>query len=185
VGVVAVKKKTCKLCSKKFTPKRSTTEKVCSLKCAIELARKQRSEAEIKAHRAKRRAFKANDRAHQLKQAQKAVNAFVRERDKNLPCISCGTTDPNIQYAAGHYRTRGGAPHLALSARNIHKQCNRRCNMGLSGNIIGFRQGLVARYGEDFVLSIERDDTTRKHTVSELQKIRAYYSKLLKRIKGD
>ena len=39
-----------------------------------------------------------------IKQAQQAVNAFIRETpDRDLPCISCGTLT-SAQWDAGHYR---------------------------------------------------------------------------------
>ena len=39
------------------------------------------------------------------------VNAFIRERDRDLPCISCGTLT-SAQWDAGHYRTTAAAPQV-------------------------------------------------------------------------
>lgn len=50
-------------------------------------------------------------------------------------CISCGTTNPNIQYAAGHFRTTKAAGNLRFNEDNVHTQCNYRCNSVLAGNI--------------------------------------------------
>ena len=76
-------------------------------------------------------------RAEWLKEAQSEVNRYVRLRDKDLPCISCGRFH-NGQYHAGHYRTVGSAPELRFELSNIHKQCA-PCNNHLSGNIVNYR----------------------------------------------
>ena len=91
-----------------------------------------------------------------LKDAQDIFNAHIRERDRELGCISCGG---HIQHA-GHYFSQGnhsairfGLPHT-LAYHNTNGQCI-RCNMHLHGNLIKYRQGLVKRYGEDYVKRLE------------------------------
>jgi len=54
---------------------------------------------------------------------------------------------------------------------NAHiRQCI-RCNMYLSGNLIKYRQGLVKRYGEEFVLRLEEEaeQRTKKWSRDELE----------------
>lgn len=101
--------------------------------------------------------------------AQKAVNEFIRERDYGKPCISCKAPWEQT-FQAGHFRSRGAAPQLALDRRNIAGQCV-RCNLHLHGNPLGFRSGLWERYGEDHVLAIESENETLKLTREELQQI--------------
>lgn len=81
-----------------------------------------------------------------LKKLEEEVNAFVRERDKNLPCISCGKYRES--YNAGHYYSVGGHPNVRFNLDNIHKQCV-YCNLHLSGNIRPYRENLLLKIGED------------------------------------
>lgn len=101
--------------------------------------------------------------------AQKETNALVLLRDKDLPCISCGRFHSEVWHA-GHYRSRGSAPHLALDLRNIHKQCP-QCNMHLHGNLIEYRKGLVKKMGESFVMELECDQASRKYTKHDMEVI--------------
>src|SRR3954468_4490237 len=131
---------TCEACGKTFR-RFSSFQRVCRTPvCANRIVkmdkRKDRDDT-----RARRLALKS--RSEWLDEVQKAVNAYVRERDKGLPCISCETPwEPAFQ--AGHFRSRGACPELRFDLDNIHGQCV-RCNMHLSGNLLGYRQGLISR----------------------------------------
>jgi hypothetical protein len=61
-----------------------------------------------------------------IKQAQHAFNEFIRYRDRDFPCISCGRHHDG-QYHAGHFRTTGASPELRFDEDNCHKQCS-ACN---------------------------------------------------------
>lgn len=108
-----------------------------------------------------------------LKKAQTVFNAHVRERDKDLGCISCGA---EVQQA-GHYFSQGnhsalrfGLPH-SFAYMNTNGQCI-KCNMYLHGNLIRYRQGLVNKYGEDEVLRLEEEadnNRTKKWSRDELE----------------
>lgn len=114
-------------------------------------------------------------------EAQAAVNAFVRERDRDLPCISCGRMHQG-QNHAGHYRSRGAAKHLALEPGNIFKQCQ-PCNVHLHGNLIAYRLGFIARAGLAAVEAIESDNTPRHHSIDDLKAIKTKYVELTKQLK--
>lgn len=117
------------------------------------------------------------------REAQAAVNAYVRERDRDLPCVSCGRHHEG-QYHAGHYLSRGAHPHLAYVENNLAKQCM-PCNVHLSGNQIKFRAGLVARIGLEAVEALEADQTPRKHTIEELREIRDTYRRRVREMKKE
>ncbi len=85
-----------------------------------------------------------------LKKAQDVFNCWIRNRDKDKGCISCG----GIVNQAGHYFSQGHHSALRYNEINNNGQCI-RCNMFLSGNLIRYRQGLVKRYGEQKVLMLE------------------------------
>lgn len=118
-----------------------------------------------------------------MKEAQAAVNAYVRERDRDLPCISCGRFHQG-QWHAGHYLSRGAHPELALDERNLAKQCQ-PCNTHLSGNQLEYRKGLIARYGIDHVEWLEGPHEAKKYTIDDLKAIRDEYKQKLKAIKKD
>lgn len=88
----------------------------------------------------------------QLKsKAQSIFNKWIRERDKELPCISCGTGKPE---QAGHFYSAGHYNHMRFLENNTHGQCI-RCNHFLSGNLIGYRKGLEKRIGKERVLELD------------------------------
>jgi hypothetical protein len=141
-----------------------------------------------KAFRRKKQEFYENDYRHQFKLTLEAAKALCRVLDIGKPCISCGTR-ADIQYAAGHYKSAGAHPELALDLRNLHRQCNRNCNCGLSGNIsgtkttAGYRAGLQAAYGEELVAYLEKYHAPRKFSCRELMDLRQTYHAEVRRLK--
>lgn len=149
---------------------------------ALKKAEQRRREKEKKERIAlKVRKINAKPKTYWIKQAQQAVNAFVRARDSNLPCVSCGTTSA-AQWDAGHYRTTAAAPQFRFDPRQIHKQCS-VCNQHKSGNIVPYRVELIKRIGIETVEAIENNHERRSYTVEELKGIRDYYRLELKRLK--
>lgn len=199
------RKKKCKQCLKQFQPIRPI-QPCCQYKCelayAIEHAKKKdddrqlqerkRIKKEARDARKATKAYKDNHYPTQFKMTKETVQRWAGGvRDAGLPCISCGTT-ADVQYCGGHCRTAGGNPELALDTRNIHRQCNKRCNCELSGNIHGamnthgYIVGLVERYGQDYVDWINGPHEAKKYTCDQLREIRAYYAKLTRdKIKTD
>jgi hypothetical protein len=160
-------------------------------KVAAKLAQK-RAKAERIAARENRKVIRLKreslkTRRDYIKEAQLVVNAYVRERDKNEACISCGCSLESVSvgggFDAGHYRSRGACQHLRFDERNIHGQC-KRCNRWLNGNVANFRIGLVDRFGDNFVEAIEADNQTRKHSIEELKDIIAVYREKTRMLKS-
>lgn len=178
--------KKCRVCRETFTP-RKALQVVCSPNCAL-LHAKQKRERERKAlDKIERKAIReakerVKPRSEYMKEAQSVFNAWVRERDAGLPCISCGTT-ANVQYAAGHYRTTQAAPELRFEPLNVHRQCNRNCNMGKSGNLIEYRVGLVARIGAEAVAWLEGRHEPKHYSIDDLKAIKAEYQQKLRELK--
>ena len=137
---------------------------------------------DMKAARAHREAkVKAKPLRAWLDDAQTIVNKYIRLRDAHLPCISCGTTS-DVQFAAGHYRSRGSSSHLRFNHDNLHKQCNRHCNMALSGNQRNYRIGLIVKIGLDRVELLENDNTPHKWTVEEAKAVISQHKLLVKEL---
>lgn len=100
---------------------------------------------------------------------QRKVNAYIRERDKDLPCISCGKYSDN--WHCGHYIAQGSSGALRYNFDNLNKQCA-SCNLFKHGNLIEYRIGLVSKRGANRVQLLEsmRHDI-KKWTREELRDI--------------
>lgn len=174
-----VRKKKCRVCKELFTP-RSAWAKACSISCAQEHVRLEKAKKDRQERQKGLQALKT--RKEWEREAQQAINAWVRWRDRELNCISCGQWFDG-SWQAGHYLSRGARPNLALVENNIHKQCI-KCNVHLSGNQAEYRIGLVAKIGVEAVEALESDHTPRKYTIDELKALRDHYRKKLREVKG-
>lgn len=180
----------CKACKQPFTPKYSTTQITCSPCCAFEYAVLQRKKKYDLETRKRRKEFVKNDLAHQFKLTKKVLQKYAKLRDKGLPCISCGTTK-NVQFCGGHFKTAGGYPELALDPKNINGQCNKNCNLALSGNISGnktskgYRQGIIERFGRKRLNYLERYHPPCKWTYEQLVAIRKEYNEKIRELQAS
>ena len=102
------------------------------------------------------------------KKAQDIFNKWIRNRDKEERCISCG--GPVEQ--AGHYFSSGHYSALTFNETNVNGQCI-RCNCFIHGNLIQYRMGLIRKYGERKVHQLEQDSEVRvyKWSRTELEEI--------------
>lgn len=116
------------------------------------------------------------------KSVQTKVNKYIRERDKDLPCISCGKYVPNKE--AGHYIAQGSSGYFRYNLDNLHGQC-KNCNHFLHANLVEYRIALVQKIGIKRVEWLEehRHDT-KKWTREELEEITLEIDRLLKLIKS-
>lgn len=169
--------KKCRNCKKAFTPS-LPMQVVCCPACAIALIPQSRRRAEAKkakAERAETRAAKAKlkRRSDYMREAQAAFNAFIRERDHDQPCISCGRHHGG-QYHAGHYLSVGARPELRFEPLNVWRQCA-PCNSYRSGNAVLYRQALVKKLGAEAVEWLEGPHAARHYTIDELVEIKRSY----------
>ncbi len=188
------KPKKCRVatCRASFVPSRMG-QAVCSPACAMIDAprhepKARKALADIKRKDIKVRKEKLKTRADHLREAQAAVNEYVRLRDAQLPCISCDST-PNdndlmtgSRWDAGHYRSVGACPELRFEPLNIHRQCV-KCNRNLSGNAVEYRIRLVLRIGVEKVAWLEGLHPACKYTVEEIKAIKAKYRAMSKELK--
>lgn len=166
---------------------------VCSPVCALSLARSARGKVEKialvkerKADAVKREKLKTRGQWQAM--AQYEFNKFIRARDAGMPCICCGRTGAGQvhggEWDAGHYRSRGSAPHLRFDERNVHAQL-KQCNRYASGNVVGYRVGLIERIGLLAVEALEADQTPRRYTFDELKAIKQSYAEKTKALKKE
>lgn len=177
------KPKKCTSCRCEFLP-RSPMARACSVECAVKIATATREAVERKADRARKAKLKT--KGDHIADAQVAFNAYIRMRDQlaGYPCISSGLpldwSGNNVD--AGHYRSRGSAPHLRFDERNVHAQSKQE-NRYASGNATDYRIGLIKRIGLAAVEALEADQEPRRYTVEELIAIKVLYRLKLKQLK--
>jgi len=171
--------KKCRECKNPFIAFNSLAI-TCSPQCAIDYVRKEahrRAKAETR-----KRKVALKTLSDWAKDAQKEFNAYIRERDRGLPCISCERFHQG-QIHAGHYRSVGACPELRFEPLNVHGQCA-PCNTHKSGNAIEYRAGLVRRIGADKVEWLEGPHEPKKYTIDDLKEIKAHYRALTKQLKA-
>jgi hypothetical protein len=81
-----------------------------------------------------------------LLNAKMHVHKYVRERDKGLPCISCGV-QWNSKFQAGHYFKAELYSVVKFNYFNINGQCE-KCNIYEDGNFAGYELRIGFRIGE-------------------------------------
>lgn len=184
---ISEKPKKCavRTCRAPFVPTRPF-QTWCGPDCAVVIARAKQEKQRKALDQIERREIKVRKqelkgRGEYLKEAQAAFNAYIRERDSLLPCISCGRHHQG-KYDAGHYRTVGSNPALRFEELNCHKQCV-PCNQHKSGDIVNYRINLVAKIGAEAVAWIEGPHEPKRYTVEDLQQIKARYRMKLREIK--
>lgn len=186
------KPRKCRVCAGPITSPRPL-QSVCGHACAVaglelrkEKAIKAAKTQERKADAVKRDQLKT--RGEWMADAQKAFNLFIRLRDAGKPCICCGKASTAQQYGgvwdAGHYRSRGSAPHLRFIEDNVHAQL-KQCNRYDSGNVVGYRMGLIQRIGLQAVEALEADHAPRNYTISDLRAIKSDYTERARQLKKE
>ena len=182
------KLKQCKVCKVDFMP-RSSTQRVCNMQCAVkdiksknqrksETTRRKAEAQQRREHRERKEAAKTKSEV--AKEAQKAFNQYIRERDLGNPCISCGVMYG--QFHAGHYRTTAAASHLRYNTYNVHRQCA-QCNSSKSGAILSYRQGLILKIGEDKVEALENDNRIVKYDIEYLRRVKRIFAKRARQVR--
>lgn len=185
------KAKKCKICKKEFTPARSL-QFLCSPTCAYEYA-KQRSEKKLQEKVAdkKRRNKKIKENlktpSKHREELQKLINKIAVLIDKDRPCI-CRPEEQTEHFNGGHYYSVGSVPAMRWNLHNIHKQ-SVKSNKYLGGEPLLFREGLIRRYGEDYVKMIEQqriEYSTVKLTIPEMIEAKKVAKGIIKRLnKGE
>lgn len=184
-------KRKCKVCGCVFEKQRPL-QFVCSPDCGIEYQREQKRKAAIKSEREAKRKERARTKVlrHRLetipeltKKAQQAFNRYIRLRDRGKPCISCGAPWKD-NFQACHYVPAGRSNKLRFDEDNVHGGCV-RCNLYESGNIRGYRQGLIERIGLARVEELDADHETRRWMKEELRELTSKYKQLAKEIERD
>ena len=168
----------------------------CSIDHATKYAFKNKERGRKVKHREQKKELKSNDVIYQHKLTQVVFNRlrvmqeikWFNDRGLEPECISCGKV--NMDWCCGHYKSRGAQGNLRYDPLNTFLQCNRYCNMALSGNISGnkntrgYEVGLTERFGDEHAKYImdycESNTEVKKWTGEELQEMRKEFNRQIK-----
>ena len=147
-------------------------------KSAAKTARERQHKQETKT-----RKNKIKTKTEWLTEAQAAVNAYVRIRDRGKPCVSCGKPDNGThQRHASHYRSVGACSSLRFNLKNVYASCQ-QCNTSKSGNLLEYRIRLKARYGESLVEWLESQNEPKRYETDYLIRLRDVFRKRVNQLK--
>lgn len=142
-----------------------------------------------------------------LSEAQAIFNKYIRIRDLEDPCISCGKPRQQIEneqgwkvggcWDAGHFKTRGAKGQLRFILFNVHKQC-KSCNGG-GGRFSAkaatvdkqYRENLINKIGIEKVEWLENNNDLDlvKSDIEYLKRVKKIFSKkyrlYLKKFRGE
>ncbi|OWO87208.1 NinG family protein [Photorhabdus luminescens] len=125
------------------------------------LKKKQQQELTEQKDKLKARKLAVKPLSYFKNQAQQAFNEFIRLRDHEQPCISCGETNPpdlfGGQWDCGHFLSVGAHPELRFEEKNAYKQC-KSCNGG-SGKFSHknktvsqqYEETLIEKFGQELI----------------------------------
>jgi len=170
--------KKCKYCQREYVPYNSLQKSCYDYSCI----KNSIQDEKLKAWNKKKAKMKEELMTVQdyMKIAQQTFNKYIRIRDKGNTCISCGKKPKKEN--AGHFYSAGTHTAVRFDERNVHLQCE-HCNSFLSGNLLNYRENLLAKLGfEEFErLSVDAMKT-RKYTREELKQLIEEYKDKIKLI---
>jgi predicted nucleic acid-binding Zn ribbon protein len=176
------KPKQCPVCPKTFIPQYSSLQQVCSPKCAVIF----NSEKEVK-KRVQQMKVEVEGTNQLEKAARLIFQKWIRERDKDLPCISCGRTSTK-QWDAGHMYKAELFTGLIFDERNANKQCSECNGVNMHGNVLEYHKGLIKRYGQKYVDELDAiadENRMKKFSRQELIDIANKYKMKLKELQKE
>ena len=114
-----------------------------------------------------------------IKQLQPIFNKYIRLRDKDKPCISCGEYVDFDDTDGGHFWAKSGYSGLRFDEDNCHKEC-RYCNRFNESHLIKYVVNLKQKIGDsDYNALQERAEEYKRSGVKwsrvELEELIVYY----------
>lgn len=202
------KHRNCKVCNERFKPV-AIYERWCCEKHKDEYiaqlalkARQNRLQKESKQKQKDAQAERQNLKVRKLalkpdshfkSLAQQAFNEYIRTRDHDQPCISCGETNPpdlhGGRWDCGHFKTVGGFPELRFVEANAYRQC-KPCNAGSAkygakAETVGrqYRASLIRLFGPELVDWLDGPHEMTNYRRDDYIRIRKVYKAKTKALK--
>jgi len=195
-----MKIKKCKVCKELMPSWSMPLASVCSLDCAKVAGQAKTAKADKEHAKANRATLKAEKLAikplsYWRVRATTAFNKFIRLRDHDQPCISCGKTEFEVEWQpgglwdCGHFMSVGHAPELRFEEKNAYKQC-KKCNGG-SGRYAkknktvadSYEENLRKLKGDEIVDWLKGSHEPKHYKIPDLQEIEQKYLKLARELK--
>lgn len=160
---------------------------VCSIACAREYGKVL---SEKKARKRKKEMKEdAMTLGDWLARAQTAFNAYIRERDKDRGCITCGQTfqrlDGYLKFDAGHYFAVGGYSGVRFDEDNVHGQCV-KCNQHGHGEAQEYAIRLPKRIGQQrFEELVKRRNKMLEMTKGDAKVLEIKYKEKRKQLRNE
>jgi hypothetical protein len=173
-----MKQKKCKQCFNMFQPDRPMMS-TCSYVCAIEYAKAQKIKRDGTDKRKALKAFNDSDKNVLKRKAIQVFNAYIRARDKDKPCVSCGVIVKENMAHASHFKPANTYSYLRFDESNVHKSCS-KCNVFLSGNLDQYRIRIIDRIGQKELDRLDEPNQTKNWTIEELKSIIETYKHKIK-----
>lgn len=187
------RKKQCKFCKKPTDKELGVTINMsffCNTKCAaqhgikLSLASKKRQlakkeKAEKRKNATRKKDFYMKDIKTRKEAAKRACHAYIRERDKGMPCICCGREIVGAVHA-GHFLESGNNPMIRYDEDNIHAQSG-YCNTYKGGDSDDYQGRLRVKIGDERVDALlSKRGGTLKRTAQDYIDIENHYKEKLK-----
>ena len=149
-----------------------------ALKSSVKVKKEMKQEA-TKANREQKE--KGKSIAALILESRKPYQQWIRMRDANNSCISCGQITSEI-WDSGHFKKAELYTGMIFDERNCSKQC-RKCNTYLNGNEGEYRKRLIEKHSQEWMDELDRDsDRLRvyKWDREQLLEIKQEYSRRVK-----
>lgn len=174
-----IKSKKCKQCKQLFEPQRPL-QYLCSATCTYEYARILVIKRVEKKNKENVKEIKDGLLSHKdyIQLFQKVFNTYIRMRDLNKGCISCGVTLTDKKYDCGHFLPTT-YQFLRFNEDNCAGQCV-HCNQHKHGSQYEYSIGLEQRIGVDRMqwLHAHRHDRIEISIPELKDKIKEYKKKI-------
>lgn len=174
---MGLKIRKCRQCGEEYKQTRPL-QVICSFGCAAQYARKQEEKKERKETAEKKKGLLTH--GDYLKLLETVFNTYIRERDKDKPCISCDKPAGQYTLTAGHFWPAGNYSFLRFHEDNVNGQCWWNCNKNKHGNVGEYRIRLTKKIGEARVKYLDDNrEKDYKLSIPEIKElIREYKFKL-------
>lgn len=177
-------KRKCVYCQMVFQ-KTKPLQNTCGVNCSIQHAKHLREKKERQEWRKekKKRVEKLKTKSDYEKELEVVFNEFIRLRDKDKPCISCGAPAGTYKITAGHLYPAGSYKNIRFDEANVHGQCWFNCNKNKHGNINEYRRLVVDRIGVDGLEELDRLSLVPSHySIPELIELKVIYKDKIKQL---
>ena len=157
-------------------------QKYCTIKCVPKKTVKAKPVKAKEPTAPRQKPAKEPNRIDYVRILQIVFNQYIRLRDANKRCVSCGKINDG-RFDAGHFFPVSTHQQLRFDERNVHGQC-RECNSHKSGNFAAYEKGLIYRLGEKTVTDLRAANNQQKLCETELKELIKKYKEKISQLRA-